>query len=814
MPSVINTTKPMFDPSGALPNQGKGVIQLLDAQNGKGDNLFFVTSSSPTSWNAFPNAVSAAHYAGLVFDYYKTRHGRNSIDDKGMSMLLVVNFDNKFNNAFWNGQFMIFGNGDGQVFTDLAGSLDVTAHEMSHGVIEHTANLVYEFQSGALNESFADVFGVSTDFFVNGNNANWLLGEDVTTPGTAGDALRDMEHPDGANVALNGQQPAHMDDFRNLTSDQDNGGVHINSGIPNRAYFLTADAIGITDAEQIWYRALSQHLVRNSQFVDLRIATIRSAEELFGAGSAQVQAVTSAMDAVGIVGDGGTQPPPPLPDNQGDDFIAVTDVDSGHVFRVDPGFNAATDISGIDATVEGRPSFSDDGRVMTWVSSDQNIYISFSDGTNRQQLSSDGNFSGVALSPDGSHLAVNSIFEDGTIFVFDLLDAAGDRGYQLTSQNSTSGEVPDAVVGADVMEFSVDGGFLIYDALNRTELSGFTYEYWDINLLRLADGKTFRVFQPLPEGQNIGNPTFAQNSDNRIAFDFMDEDGNVSVLAYDFQSNTVGTITNNFSTLGRPAFSGDDRQVYYQFPVDVDGSSVDGIWVVSLDADGLNGVGDDAAWAQFARSPVWFTVGSRPTPVRLLSFNGTWTGGAVHLEWNVVDAQELAGFLLERSASPETGFVRRGDGLIPVVGAEPSGEVYRFEDPAPGAPGARFTYRLTGLARDGSVNVLGTTSVAFAAASPVLPVLLPASPNPFTGSTLLRVRVPAGAEGRAARLGIYDVRGRLVARPLDAPGLPAGDVEVAWDGRGTDGAPVAAGTYLVRLETGGTVSTGKVIRLP
>src|SRR3972149_1395074 len=129
---------------------------------------------------------------------------------------------------------MIFGNGNGSAFSDLAGALDVPAHEMSHGVIENTANLIYENQPGALNESFADVFGVLFEFSVEGGNGDWLLGEDITTPKTAGSVLRNRENPAATNVAFNGQQPTKMSEFRNLpnTDENDHGGVHTNSGIP------------------------------------------------------------------------------------------------------------------------------------------------------------------------------------------------------------------------------------------------------------------------------------------------------------------------------------------------------------------------------------------------------------------------------------------------------------------------------------------------------------------------------------------------------------------------------------------------------
>ena len=437
---LINTTKDMFDAGGSdLPQEGKGVIYLLDAQNGEGDQLFFATAGSPTGWAGQENAVSASAYASIVYDYFRSVHNRLSIDDAGMNMNLVVNFGSNFGNAFWNGQFMVFGNGDGSNFSDLAGSLDVTAHEMSHGVIEHTANLVYEFEPGALNEHFADVFGVATDFHHNGGAANWLLGEDVTTPSIAGDCLRNMAEPDAANVAFNGQQPAHMNDFRDLPIDVDNGGVHINSGIPNRAFFLASTDAGmsVSKAEAIWYRALSQYLNRNSQFADFRIAIRQAAADLHGAGSAEQISVTDALNAVGMTDETDTDDPQDLPDNDGADFLAAIGAGDDLIYRTPLTTLEFTPISaGVSVALSGRPAFSDDGQLMTFVGGDQNVYFGGSDGSNVAAISSGGEFWSVALSADGRLLAATPLQEDNAIFVFDLVNPDNSAAYELTTQTS------------------------------------------------------------------------------------------------------------------------------------------------------------------------------------------------------------------------------------------------------------------------------------------------------------------------------------------------------------------------------------------
>ncbi len=247
-----------------------------------------LSEGSPWSGDA---VVNAAHYnAGLTYDYYYGTFGRDSLDGSGMALKSTVHYSSGYNNAFWNGYQMTYGDGDGYVFSPLGNSLDVVAHEMTHGVTQYTAGLVYSYQSGALNESYSDVFGVMVD------RDDWLLGEDVYTPQTPGDALRSLADPPRFG------QPAHMNDYVDTSSD--NGGVHINSGITNKAAYNVATTIGNEKMEQVWYRTLTNYLTPGSQFTDARDASVQAAADLYGAGSAEVAAVSSGFSAVGI-GDGG-----------------------------------------------------------------------------------------------------------------------------------------------------------------------------------------------------------------------------------------------------------------------------------------------------------------------------------------------------------------------------------------------------------------------------------------------------------------------------------------------------------------------------
>jgi bacillolysin len=273
---LYDITKPM-----------SGVIETRTAQNGTSlPGSYSVDSNN--AWTAYSQGadVDAHYYAGVVYDYYKNTHNRNSFDNNGSTIRSTVHYGYKYNNAFWNGVQMVYGDGDGSVFAPLSGALDVVAHEITHAVTDYTAGLEYRDQPGALNESMSDVFG----YFVEPND--YLIGEDVYTPGVSGDALRSLSNPEAYG------QPAHMDDY--VYTSEDNGGVHTNSGIPNKAAYLTITSIGKAKAEKIYYRALTVYLTSTSDFSDARAALLQSAADLYGYGSSTYNAVANAWNQVGV----------------------------------------------------------------------------------------------------------------------------------------------------------------------------------------------------------------------------------------------------------------------------------------------------------------------------------------------------------------------------------------------------------------------------------------------------------------------------------------------------------------------------------
>lgn len=251
-------------------------------------------------------AVNEAYNgAGLAYDFYHKAYGRDSLDGQGVRLDASVHYGKDYDNAFWNGHQMVYG--DGQLFGRFTQALDVIGHEMTHGVIQFEANFIYQDQPGALNESFSDVFGSLVKQHARNQkakDADWLIGEELLTASVKGRALRSLKNPGTAyNDPILGKdpQPAHMKDY--VSTDDDNGGVHINSGIPNKAFYETAIRLGGYAWEKaglIWYVALKDKLRPKTDFQKAAAAIALVAKELFGPKSPEHQATLEAWQAVGI----------------------------------------------------------------------------------------------------------------------------------------------------------------------------------------------------------------------------------------------------------------------------------------------------------------------------------------------------------------------------------------------------------------------------------------------------------------------------------------------------------------------------------
>ncbi len=249
----------------------------------------------------------AFDFAGVTYNYYQTELNRNSLDGRGMILISSVHFGEEVDNAFWDGEQMSYGDGDGVLFERFTASLDVVAHELTHGVVQFTANLEYRLEPGALNEHFADVFGVLVRLSARGQDPadprNWWIGGEVFKPATGVRGIRTFtEDKAYENHPALGTDPQVKHYSEKYTGPRDFGGVHINSGIPNHAFYRAVTALGpsgLTKGAKIWYETLKS-LTQFSEFQEAAERTFQSAGTLFGAGSVEQQAVLDGWQAVGI----------------------------------------------------------------------------------------------------------------------------------------------------------------------------------------------------------------------------------------------------------------------------------------------------------------------------------------------------------------------------------------------------------------------------------------------------------------------------------------------------------------------------------
>jgi Zn-dependent metalloprotease len=290
----------------AAANPGQKRRTIYDARGGYDLPGRLVRSEgSPKSKDATVN--EAYDGSGATYDLFWKIYGRNSIDGRGMRLDSTVHYGESYDNAFWNGHQMVYGDGDGEIFRPFTKSLDVIGHELSHGVTQYEANLDYRGQPGALNESFSDVFGILVKQYrlkQTALAADWLIGKGLFMPGVKAEGIRSMKAPGTAYddpVLGKDPQPGHMSGY--VVTSEDNGGVHVNSGIPNRAFYELAARLkgyACEKAGRIWYRTLTEKLRPASTFRDAMSMTVQAAAELFGANSREQKAVREAWSEVGV----------------------------------------------------------------------------------------------------------------------------------------------------------------------------------------------------------------------------------------------------------------------------------------------------------------------------------------------------------------------------------------------------------------------------------------------------------------------------------------------------------------------------------
>ena len=678
---LVDPTMPLADPPyQPIPEiKSLGNTYILTADNGDGDELDFVTRSSGAVWD--PAGVGAISSVMTVDTYYKQFHGRNGIDGQYMNYLVVVHFGQNEANAFWNGKFVVLGDGDGQTFSSLAGSLDVVAHEMQHGVTEFTAGLIYENQSGALNEAYSDIFACMVD------RDDWTIGEDVTlvSPGY----LRNL-----ANPALGlSAQPTKMSEYRNLPNTEagDWGGVHVNMSIPSRAAYLMAEGlsaeglgtgIGRDKTEKIFYRALTTYLQSSSDFQDARVATIQAAEDLYGDGSAEVAAVKAAWDSV-EVGDGTVTPDDAEPTSTeataGQDMMVyLYPRDGSHT----PWFGGEsyylycqtipTPFSGYDRALDrwlirwpvaySRPAvYTDaDGTLVFFIDTGHNLWAVKADGTgSAEQITTAGDTHSFAISPDGKTIAYTTTSaDDNNIYVGDI-ETGALRSYALEPfSDLPPGEygVINTIFYADALAFDYSGKRIVFDALNcistpddPCSISGGGHRYWSIGILDLTSGALTFPFPNQSPDYDIAYPTFAANNNYVIALDVLDyseydQTGVVdsSVWTMNLKTQTSQWVadpdkgTHDYPICGTPSFWGDDDAVTVQMADDTGGTAyrvpIDAAWQGS--AENHQRLNDyDVALPVMHRAAVRTLSGTLTPSARSMNFPAVGSGQT--------DAQEL-----------------------------------------------------------------------------------------------------------------------------------------------------------------------------
>ncbi|POM24311.1 Protease PrtS precursor [Actinomadura rubteroloni] len=306
--SGARTERRMFPAEAAAPNEdfvpNRTIADAGHREETPGKTVR--TEGGPATGDK--SADNAYDWLGVTFDFYEAAYRRNSIDGAGLKLLSTVHYGKDYDNAFWDGSQMVYGDGDGRLFKDFTGPLDVSAHELTHGVTQYSANLEYYGQSGALNESMSDVFGSLVKQWhlkQTADKADWLIGEGLLADGVHGTALRSMKAPGTAYDDPNlGKDPQPGDMAHYVETYRDNGGVHINSGIPNHAFYLVATAIGGNaweKAGKIWYETLTGgKLTSTADFKAFAGATAATAARLYGDTAAETKAVKEGWSKVGV----------------------------------------------------------------------------------------------------------------------------------------------------------------------------------------------------------------------------------------------------------------------------------------------------------------------------------------------------------------------------------------------------------------------------------------------------------------------------------------------------------------------------------
>jgi PKD repeat protein len=449
-----------------------------------------------------------------------------------------------------------------------------------------------------------------------------LIGEDITrTTFSPSGALRNMADPH--NMGNSGDsywQPKHVSEI--YLGNDDNGGVHINSGIGNYAYYLYATAVSKDKAEKVFYKALNDYLTKTSQFIDLRIAVVQSASDLYGETSQEVIKAGEAFDAVGIYEEEQIDKTQDYNVNPGQEYLLSYNTSSSYpntLYLCQVPVTSSTVFTGLSTTVMKRNvSVTDDGSTTVFVSNDSKIrHISLDPPQPEVILSDQAYWDNVAISKDGKRLAAISTEVDTSIYVYDFTSrkwAKFELYNPTTSQFNTDAG---GVLYADAIEFDMSGENLIYDACNVLSSSSTDdIYYWDIGFINIwdnsrnafGDGSISKLFGSLPKDVSIGNPVFSSNSPSIISFDYIDSNTDeYAILGTNLLTAETGVITSNAS-LGFPSFSKNDDKIAFSA---LTTSNKEVVAVINLAQNKISGSGSASILISDAKWPVYFAKGER-----------------------------------------------------------------------------------------------------------------------------------------------------------------------------------------------------------
>ena len=756
---LVDTSKGSYDPAFDPIANPRGVITVADANGASSGDAAqvsgIVSSSSANLWD-IPAAVSAAYDFSETYDYYLLQLGRNSLDGNGGNITAIVQVGH-YNNASWNGALKVMIFGDVEPY---AGALDVVGHELTHGVTEHSSGLIYQNQSGALNEAFSDIFGEMVEARTKGKN-DWLIGSELSAP------IRNMKNPAAMfSPTIQRSYPSKMSEFAQLpnTAAGDNGGVHINSCIITHAFYLLAEgmtgAIGLRKAETIFYRANTQHLFAQSEFIDCRLACVASAEELYGKDGPEARATAQAFDAVEIYSAPTTPEPTPVPTVAGPDSVLFVNYDfwsGGFVLgRREAALNDSEFGSLLTPDVSlARPAVTGDGSIALVVSPDFDLCaVTTEVPGSRECLGYPGLVHSVAISPDARFAAFvlrDTVTgeADGKITLMDFV-AQKVSTYNLVAPTADGVSV-DTVLFADSMAFTTDGAALVYDALSQLKFgNGPTVQRWSIFSLRLDTGETSMLVRP-QDGIDTGNPALGRAGNRYLVYDargVASSDSTVTVMdLFTGATAAVGTAQEGW---GYPTFLGDESGVVYSAP-DPE-AIVTGYSLVKQDLsdDRLHPKGNATLWYEDANLGVVYRRGIfQPT-------NGLPTV-TLALSADQIPAQGTV--TLTATASDSDGTVARvefydGSAQLGQVASAPYTIIWKNVPAGNHLVTARAVDNIGG-AKDSSPRLLTVSGGGGANTPPTVSLKLSAGQIPAQGSVTLTATA-LDPDGFIARVEFYD----------------------------------------------------------